>query len=99
MVLSAIPLNPEFSVSIFENKHNNFIAPYISQIRPKETFKKYVCLRFPSFDPPTPFFALIRSQGPRLPQGTLGLARTHPLALNFYTCEIQRKEVSINIFG
>ena len=49
MVLNATPLNPEFSVSIFENKDNNFIDLHIfhrfhRKCRPKEKFKKYVCL-------------------------------------------------------
>ena len=31
---------------------------------------------------------------PFQPQGTFVLARTHPLSLYFYTCEVQRKEIN-----
>ena len=52
-------------------------------------FKKYVRSIFPSFDPlPSPFFAIASFQAPPTPEGTSVLARTHPLLLNFYTCEI-----------
>ena len=64
----------------------------------KETFKKYARSRFPSFDPPLPLpslFALVHFLAPLPPpQCTFVLCRTHPLPLNLYTCEIQRKEIS-----
>ena len=45
---------------------------------------------------PSPLFALVRfgvlPPHPSPRQGTFVLARTYPLPLNFYTCEIQRKE-------
>ena len=54
--------------------------------------KKYIRSRFPSFDSPsTPLFSLVRFRAPLpplQPQGTFVLARTHPLSLNFYTCEV-----------
>ena len=57
--------------------------------------KKYIRSRFPSFDwPSTPLFSLVRFRAPLpplpplQPQGTFVLARTHPLSLNFYTCEV-----------
>ena len=59
------------------------------------TFKKYVCSRFLCFDPtsrlvcPCSFFST-----PSPTQGTFVLARTHPLPLNFYTCEIDRKLIN-----
>ena len=61
-------------------------------------FKKYVRSRFLRFDPPpprlTPLFVFEPSPPPPHPQGTFVLARTPPLSLNFYTCEIQRKEIN-----
>ena len=46
--------------------------------------------------PPSPLFALVRlgvlPPHPSPRQGTFVLARTYPLPLNFYTCEIQGKE-------
>ena len=59
--------------------------------------KKYIGSRILSFDSPsTPLFSLVRFQAPPPtllppplhPQGTFVLARTHPLSLNFYPCEV-----------
>ena len=55
------------------------------------TFKKYVYSRFPSFETPSPLVHPCSFSSPpvSLPtQGTFVLDRTHPLPLNFYTCEI-----------
>ena len=38
--------------------------------------------------PHPPLFALVRFRAPPSPKGTVVLARTYPLPLNFYTCEI-----------
>ena len=58
------------------------------------TFKKYVRSRFPSFDPLPPYSPFFVSEHPFPTQGTFVLPRTHPFPLNFYTCEIQRKEIN-----
>ena len=61
----------------------------VSLTSPKGTLKKYVRLRLPRFDHPSPLFALVRLLGAPPPhQGTFVLARTPPLPLNFYTLEI-----------
>ena len=73
----------------------------------QETFKKYVRSRFLIFDhspvsPSSPLFvfeqppAPLTSHPPPFPpsQSTFVLARTPPLPHNFYTREIQRKEVN-----
>ena len=52
------------------------------------TFKKYICSRFLSFESLSPLFAFVCFQPPPPPKGAFVLARTHPLLLNFYTCEI-----------
>ena len=48
-------------------------------LTPPSTLIVIVCFR----DPPFPF-----------PKGTFVLATTHPLPLNFFTCEIQRKNIN-----
>ena len=62
------------------------------------TFKKYVRSRFPSFDllppSPLPLFHPCSLSNPPPQQGTSVLAGTHPISLNFYTCEIQRQETN-----
>ena len=47
------------------------------------TFKKYICSRFLSFESLS-----LTPPPPPPPKGAFVLARTHPLLLNFYTCEI-----------
>ena len=47
--------------------------------------------------PPAPIplcSSLFVFEHPSRPKGTIALARTHPVLLNFYTCEIQRKEIN-----
>ena len=52
-------------------------------------FKKYVCSRFSSFeDLSHPNCPLLFSSTLLPHQGTFVLAATHPLPLNFFTCEI-----------
>ena len=52
-------------------------------------FKKYVCSRFSSFeDLSHPNCPLLFSSTLLPHQGTFVLAATHPLLLNFFTCEI-----------
>ena len=62
------------------------------------TFKKYICLKFPNFDPPSPpLFTLVCFRAPHpppSPQNTFVLASTHPLHFNICTCEIYRKEIN-----
>ena len=66
------------------------------------TFKKYICSRFPSFDLLSPFF-VFEHPAPHPPsQGTLVLARTHGLPLNFYILVKFREKkliMSISIFS
>ena len=71
----------------------------LSKLLSMGTFKNYVGSRFPSFDsPPSPCSSLFIFDPPPpptpTPQGTFALARTHPLPLNFYACEIQSKEIN-----
>ena len=58
------------------------------------TFKKYVRSRSPRFDPRSPLVCPCSFSSTLSPQGTFVLAGTHLLPLNFYTCEIQRKEIN-----
>ena len=60
------------------------------------TFKKYVRSRFPSLDHLLPPFRPCSLSSTPAPKGTFVLARTHPLSfnLNFYTSEMQRKEIN-----
>ena len=59
-------------------------------------FKKYVHSRFLSFDPPPPppCSPLLVFEHSPAPQSMFVLARTHPVPLNFYTCELYRKEIN-----
>ena len=62
---------------------------------PKGDIQKVRLLRIPEFQPPPPLNALVPFRAPPpFPQGTFVLGRTHPLPLNFYTFEIQRKEIN-----
>ena len=60
--------------------------------------QKVRSLKIPKFWLPLPFVrpCSFSSTPPpfRLPQGMFPLARTHYLPLNFYTCEIWRKEIT-----
>ena len=54
--------------------------------------KKYGRSGFLSFDlPSTPLFSLVRF---RAPPSNRKVRSSHPLSLNFYTCEVQRKEIN-----
>ena len=62
----------------------------VSNLNYRGTFKKYICSRFPSFDPPFPLVcpcSFLSTFTPSI-QGKFVLARTPPLPLNFYNCKI-----------
>ena len=71
----------------------------ISMLDSQGTFKKYVPTRFPSFDTTLHLYSLLlvfehMLPKPPPPKGRFVLARTSSLPLNFYTYEIQGKEIS-----
>ena len=70
----------------YQKKISNVILGNIQQVR---------SLKIPEFSVPSlpPCLSLFVFDPP-IPEGTFLLVRTHPFPSNFYTCKIQRKEIS-----
>ena len=79
-----------YSITIVKGEYSWYTGCY--SFYRKVTFKKYIHSRLPSFDPLSPLVRpclfLFLSNPPPPSQFMFALARTHPLPLNFHTCDI-----------
>ena len=96
-LIDCLVFNLQETISVLDTQRkNDSLTMKFTKNHHMGTFKKYVRSRFPSFDHLPPLFALARFRASPPPKGTFVSTRTHPLPfnLNFYTSEIQRKEIN-----